>query len=112
MSKVVNSHHHSDTRVPCRSTQSRRRDTPTAPLPSELELLADPDRPLRNEVFDHTLTIEARDHSLQLDYPGPSHSKGNSFIYLPSQRVLMRVDAIFSRRGLDLSALGPFATRP
>lgn len=30
-----------------------------------------------------------------MEYPGPNHSEGNSFIYAPGQRVLMLVDVIF-----------------
>ncbi|GGT87725.1 MBL fold metallo-hydrolase [Actinomadura citrea] len=60
-----------------------------------LEALADPDRPLPTEVFDHTLTIEAGGHIVHLDYPGPNHTEGNSLIYLPNQRVVMLVDVIF-----------------
>lgn len=57
--------------------------------------LADPHRPPATRVFDDTLIIEAGDHSLRLDYPGPNHAEGNIFIYAPEQRVLMLVDVIF-----------------
>jgi len=57
--------------------------------------LADPDRPLATHVFDDTLTIDAGDHSVRLDYPGPNHAEGNIFVYAPEQRVLMLVDVIF-----------------
>ncbi|GAA4203080.1 MBL fold metallo-hydrolase [Microbispora amethystogenes] len=60
-----------------------------------LRSLADPDRPVPTEVFDDTLTIEAGDHTVRLDYPGPNHSEGNSLIHLANQRVLMLVDVIF-----------------
>jgi len=57
--------------------------------------LSDPHRPPATEIFDDTLTIDAGDHSLRLDYPGPNHAEGNVFIYAPEQRVLMLVDVIF-----------------
>ena len=60
-----------------------------------LALLGDPNRPLPTHVFDDTVTIEAGDHSLQLDYKGPNHAEGNIFIYAPTQRVLMLVDVIY-----------------
>jgi glyoxylase-like metal-dependent hydrolase (beta-lactamase superfamily II) len=60
-----------------------------------LALLADPDRPLPTVVFDDTLTIDAGDHSLRLDYKGPNHAEGNIFIFAPTQRVLMLVDVVF-----------------
>lgn len=92
---VIYSHHHSDhcgamSIYPESATRYAHRAAA-----QRLELLADPDRPLPTEIFDHTLTIEAGDHSLQLTYPGPHHSEGNSFIYAPSQKVLMLVDVIF-----------------
>jgi len=92
---VVYSHHHSDhvgamSIYPEQATRYAQRATA-----QRLELLADPDRPLPTEVFDDTLTIDAGDHTLQLAYPGPNHSEGNSFIYAPNQRVLMLVDVIF-----------------
>jgi glyoxylase-like metal-dependent hydrolase (beta-lactamase superfamily II) len=76
-----------------------------------LEFLADPGRPLATHVFDDTVTIDAGDHTLRMDYPGPNHAEGNSFIYAPNQRVLMLVDAIFPGwvpfSNLSLSAFVP-----
>jgi glyoxylase-like metal-dependent hydrolase (beta-lactamase superfamily II) len=60
-----------------------------------LARLGDPDRPQATHVFDDTLTIEAGDHSLRLDYKGPNHAEGNIFVYAPTQHVLMLVDVIF-----------------
>jgi glyoxylase-like metal-dependent hydrolase (beta-lactamase superfamily II) len=60
-----------------------------------LALLDDPNRPLPTQVFDDTLTIDAGDHSLRLDYKGPNHAEGNIFIFAPKQRILMLVDVIF-----------------
>lgn len=60
-----------------------------------LVALADPHRPPATHVFDDTLTIDAGDQSLRLDYPGPNHAEGNIFIHVPGRRVLMLVDVIF-----------------
>jgi glyoxylase-like metal-dependent hydrolase (beta-lactamase superfamily II) len=60
-----------------------------------LVALADPHRPLATHVFDDTLTIDAGDQTVRLDYPGPNHAEGNIFIHVPNQRVLMLVDVIF-----------------
>ncbi|HEV7709481.1 MAG TPA: MBL fold metallo-hydrolase [Asanoa sp.] len=60
-----------------------------------LAALDDPMRPQPTDVFDDTMTIDLGDHSLRLDYPGPNHAEGNTFIYAPNQRVLMLVDVIF-----------------
>jgi glyoxylase-like metal-dependent hydrolase (beta-lactamase superfamily II) len=60
-----------------------------------LVTLADPRRPLPTHVFDDSLTIDAGDQSLRLDYHGPNHAVGNTFIHVPEQRVLMLVDVIF-----------------
>lgn len=92
---VVYSHHHSDhcgamSIYPKQASLYAQRATA-----QRLALLADPDRPLPTEVFDDTLTIDAGAQTLRLDYPGPNHSEGNSFIYAPEQRVLMLVDVIF-----------------
>ncbi|WP_350277877.1 MBL fold metallo-hydrolase [Kribbella sp. HUAS MG21] len=112
---VVYSHHHSDhvgamSIFPERAVRYAQRATA-----QRLSLLNDPERPLPTEVFDDTLTIEAGEHTLRLDYPGPNHSEGNSFIYAPNQRVLMLVDVIFPGwvpfSNLSLSAFVPGVLR-
>lgn len=92
---VIYSHHHSDhcgamSIYPERAQRYAQRATA-----QRLQLLSDPYRPLPTHVFDDSLTIDAGDHSLRMEYPGPNHSEGNSFIYAPGQRVLMLVDVIF-----------------
>ncbi|GAA1578478.1 MBL fold metallo-hydrolase [Kribbella sancticallisti] len=92
---VIYSHHHSDH---CGAMSIYPEEAPRyaqRATAQRLELLADPDRPLPTQVFDETLTIDTGDHTLRMDYPGPNHSEGNSFIYAPNQRVLMLVDVIF-----------------
>ena len=92
---VIYSHHHSD-HVGAMSiypeTAPRYAQRATA---QRLALLNDPHRPLPTHLFDDSLIIDAGDHTLRLDYPGPNHSEGNSFLHLPHQRVLMLVDVIF-----------------
>jgi len=95
VTSVIYSHHHSD-HVGAMSIypESAPRYAQRATA-ERLRLLADPDRPLATQVFDDTITIEAGEHTLRMDYPGPNHSEGNSFIYASNQRVLMLVDVIF-----------------
>jgi glyoxylase-like metal-dependent hydrolase (beta-lactamase superfamily II) len=62
---------------------------------ARLKALADTRRPLPTHTFGDSMTIDAGDHSLRLDYPGPNHAEGNIFVYAPNQRVLMLVDVIF-----------------
>ncbi|SCF11179.1 Glyoxylase, beta-lactamase superfamily II [Micromonospora purpureochromogenes] len=95
ITQVVYSHQHSD-HVGAMSVYPE--DVPRYAhrvTAERLALLRDPNRPLPTHVFDDTVTIEAGNHSLQLDYKGPNHAEGNIFIYAPTQRVLMLVDVIF-----------------
>jgi len=92
---VVYSHHHSDHCGSMSIYPSQARRYGHRAVAERLTELADPHRPVPTVVFDQTLTIDAGDHSLELAYPGPNHSEGNSFIYAPHQRVLMLVDVIF-----------------
>ncbi|MER6590262.1 MBL fold metallo-hydrolase [Micromonospora purpureochromogenes] len=95
ITQVVYSHQHSD-HVGAMSVYPEDVPRYAHRITAErLALLRDPNRPLPTHVFDDTLTIEAGDHSLQLDYKGPNHAEGNIFIYAPTQRVLMLVDVIF-----------------
>ncbi|MEU5789649.1 MBL fold metallo-hydrolase [Micromonospora purpureochromogenes] len=95
ITQVVYSHQHSD-HVGAMSVYPEDVPRYAHRITAErLALLRDPNRPLPTHVFDDTVTIEAGDHSLQLDYKGPNHAEGNIFIHAPSQRVLMLVDVIF-----------------
>jgi glyoxylase-like metal-dependent hydrolase (beta-lactamase superfamily II) len=55
----------------------------------------DPDRPLPNETFSDSMTLNVGDQTLQLDYHGVNHEPGNIFIYAPDHKVLMFVDVVF-----------------
>lgn len=95
ITEVVYSHHHSDH---CGAMSIYPGDVPRyaqRATAHRLELLADPHRPPPSHIFDDTATIDAGDHTLELAYPGPNHSEGNSFIHAPGQKVLMLVDVIF-----------------
>ena len=60
-----------------------------------LERDADPNRPVPTHTFADSMTLEIGGESLQLDYHGPNHSPGNTFIYAPKQQTLMLVDVVF-----------------
>ena len=55
----------------------------------------DPYRPPPAKTFSDKMTLEVGDDIVQLDYHGPNHSPGNSYIYLPGQQTLMLVDVVF-----------------
>lgn len=62
-----------------------------------LELLTnanDPNRPIPNFTFENETAIHIGNKNIKLLYPGPYHQRGNIFIYLPNQKVLMVVDQI------------------
>jgi len=52
-------------------------------------------RPLPQVTFTDHYTLEVGGQVLQLDYRGPIHIAGNTFIYAPKQKVLMLVDVVF-----------------
>ena len=55
----------------------------------------DPDRPVPTHTWkdEHSLTLGGQ--TLQFSYRGNIHCNGNSFIYLPDQKILMVIDVIF-----------------
>jgi glyoxylase-like metal-dependent hydrolase (beta-lactamase superfamily II) len=54
----------------------------------------DPDRPVPDMNFTGEMNLQVGDQVLQLRYPGPYHQQGNTFVYLPGQKVLMAVDHV------------------
>ncbi|MGK5442749.1 MBL fold metallo-hydrolase [Micromonospora sp. URMC 105] len=95
ITQVVYSHHHSD-HIGAMSVYPEDVPRYAHRITAErLTRLRDPHRPLPTHVFDDSLTIDAGDHSLRLDYKGPNHAEGNIFIHAPTQGVLMLVDVIF-----------------
>jgi len=55
----------------------------------------DPNRPVPKNTFTDSMKLKVGGDTLQLDYHGPNHTPGNTFVYLPSQRVMMLVDIVF-----------------
>ena len=55
----------------------------------------DPNRPIPTTTFDDKYTLELGNQKLELEYRGPIHEPGNTFIYAPKQKVLMLVDVVF-----------------
>ena len=47
-------------------------------------------------TFSDTFTLNVGNQTLQLDYRGPAHERGNIYIYAPKQKVLMLVDVVFA----------------
>ena len=55
----------------------------------------DPNRPVPSITFEDKYTLEVGTQTLELEYAGPMHESGNTFIYAPQQKVLMLVDVVF-----------------
>lgn len=51
--------------------------------------------PLPTVTFTDNYTLTVGTQTLELEYRGPNHERGNIFIYAPEQKVLMLVDVIF-----------------
>lgn len=54
----------------------------------------DPERPIPTLTFENETTLDIGNKTIKLIYPGQYHQRGNIFIYLPEQKVLMVVDQI------------------
>jgi len=54
----------------------------------------DPERPVPTRVFVDNTTLTVGNKTLHLIYPGQYHQRGNIFMYIPDQRVLMAVDQL------------------
>ena len=51
--------------------------------------------PAPTVTFSDTYTITVGNQTLELEYRGPAHEQGNSYIYAPKQKVLLLIDVIF-----------------
>jgi glyoxylase-like metal-dependent hydrolase (beta-lactamase superfamily II) len=60
-----------------------------------LKRAGDPRRPAPTETFAERHTVRVGRVTVELHYPGPNHQPGNSFVYLPEQKVLLAVDLVF-----------------
>ena len=59
-----------------------------------LKMRNDPDRPIPTTTFVDNTTLTIGNKTIQLTYPGPYHQRGNIFIYVPEQKILMTVDQL------------------
>lgn len=59
-----------------------------------LKMRNDPDRPFPTTTFVDNTNLTIGNKTIQLTYPGPYHQRGNIFIYVPEQKVLMAVDQL------------------
>ena len=59
-----------------------------------LKMRNDPDRPIPTTTFVDNTNLTIGNKTIQLTYPGPYHQRGNIFIYVPEQKVLMAVDQL------------------
>ena len=57
---------------------------------------ADPKRPVPTRSFGSHLTLHIGGEQIDLIYPGDNEEPGNSFIWLPKERVMMAVDLVFA----------------
>lgn len=92
---VVYSHYHGDhigstDQFPDDAVRIGQQETYTL-----LEELGDPARKLPDVTFKDQHRIEVGGQVLEMYYKGNNHAPGNSFIYLPKQKVLMLVDVIY-----------------
>jgi glyoxylase-like metal-dependent hydrolase (beta-lactamase superfamily II) len=92
---VVYSHYHGDhigttDQFPDDAIRIGQEETHTL-----LTELGDPARKPPEVTFKDTHRLEVGGQVLELVYKGNNHAPGNSFIYLPKQKVLMLVDVIY-----------------
>ncbi len=62
----------------------------------ELRRKNDPNRPVPTVTFEDTYTLTLGDQTVELSYHGLNHAPGNTYIYLPRQKVLMLVDVLYA----------------
>jgi glyoxylase-like metal-dependent hydrolase (beta-lactamase superfamily II) len=91
---AIYSHHHAD-HTGAMALYEGARYYAQREVTGLLRQVRDPNRPLPDVTFDDRLTLTAGQDRVQLAYHGPNHSPGNTFAYLPAQRVLMLVDVVF-----------------
>jgi glyoxylase-like metal-dependent hydrolase (beta-lactamase superfamily II) len=61
----------------------------------ELRRKNDPNRPVPTVTFEDTYTLTLGDQTVELSYHGLNHAPGNTYIFLPKQKVLMLVDVLY-----------------
>jgi len=92
---VVYSHYHGDhigttDQFPDDAVRIGQEETYTL-----LEEMGDPARRLPDVTFKELHRLEVGGQVLEMSYKGNNHAPGNSFIYMPKQKVLMLVDVIY-----------------
>jgi glyoxylase-like metal-dependent hydrolase (beta-lactamase superfamily II) len=65
-----------------------------AEVASTLRRRNDLRRPVPDVTFEDRLSVEVAGQQLMLEYKGPNHEPGNSFIHLPALGILVLVDVI------------------
>lgn len=56
--------------------------------------VSDPGRPVPTVTFGDRYSLRLGGKRIELSYEGVNHSPGNTFIYLPDQKILMLIDVI------------------
>lgn len=59
-----------------------------------LKAANDTERPIPTKTFVDNTTLTIGNKTVQLTFPGPFHQRGNIFIYVPEQKVMMVVDQL------------------
>ncbi|MDX1373831.1 MAG: MBL fold metallo-hydrolase, partial [Nitrososphaeraceae archaeon] len=59
-----------------------------------LKAVNDPERHIPTITFVDNTTLTVGDKTIQLTYPGQYHQRGNIFIYVPEQKIIMVVDQL------------------
>src|SRR6202050_2260569 len=90
----IHGHHHAD-HTGAMTLYTGARFYAQSEVAALLGQTRDPNRPLPDVTFDDQLTVQAGEDRVELAYHGPNHSPGNTFTYLPAQRILMLVDIVF-----------------
>jgi flavorubredoxin len=60
-----------------------------------IKIAYDSNRPVPTITFKDNHNLTLGNQTLELDYEDVKHEPSNTFIYAPSQKTLMRIDAIF-----------------
>lgn len=76
------------------ATQIARPDGPERTVPFGTFVGGSP-VPAPTVTFSKSYTLTVGNQTLELEYKGPQHERGNIFIYAPKQKVLLLIDVIF-----------------
>ncbi len=76
------------------ASQLARPNGPQRPVPFGTFVGGSP-VPSPTVTFSDRYTLTVGSQTLELEYKGPNHEKGNIFIYAPKQKVLLLIDIIF-----------------